>query len=274
MKKNGFTLVELLAVIAILAILVIIALPNVMSLFNNAKKQSFTNEVKNIYKVAEQQWISDSMFETNEKVYSKCSSEECPDQLKLSGRSNINYYVKLNKLGKIVEYYVEDGTYQYSYKGGGLDIKDIGEVQQISDLSENEVITITCDNSKTIYWAKYGMPNINTEGYDNPRDAMRAIGQDFCFKFIVVDGVIKEKYLAIKKYNDIYYLKGGDNGLSYEDNKQLLNSLYSGCTQNTNSIKCYYNGVTIVAQDNGNLAASVRPKRCEIQGSTAFCDDR
>ena len=40
-NKNGFTLVELLAVIAILAILVIIALPNVIKMFNNAKKSSF-----------------------------------------------------------------------------------------------------------------------------------------------------------------------------------------------------------------------------------------
>ena len=38
MKKRGFTLVELLAVIAILAILVLISLPNVVGMFNNAKK--------------------------------------------------------------------------------------------------------------------------------------------------------------------------------------------------------------------------------------------
>lgn len=41
MNKRGFTLVELLAVIAILALLVIIALPNVLSMFNNAKKIYF-----------------------------------------------------------------------------------------------------------------------------------------------------------------------------------------------------------------------------------------
>ena len=46
-KRMGFTLVELLAVIAILAILVIIALPNIIEMFNNAKKRSFYNEIRN-----------------------------------------------------------------------------------------------------------------------------------------------------------------------------------------------------------------------------------
>ncbi|UKI58404.1 MAG: prepilin-type N-terminal cleavage/methylation domain-containing protein [Clostridium sp.] len=39
MNKKGFTLVELLAVIAILAILVLVAVPNVLGMFNNAKKR-------------------------------------------------------------------------------------------------------------------------------------------------------------------------------------------------------------------------------------------
>ena len=42
-NKKGFTLVELLAVIAILAILVILAIPNVIKLYNNAKKTDFFN---------------------------------------------------------------------------------------------------------------------------------------------------------------------------------------------------------------------------------------
>ena len=50
MKNKGFTLVELLAVIAILAILVIIALPNVLKMFNQAKKDTFLTEAKTIYK--------------------------------------------------------------------------------------------------------------------------------------------------------------------------------------------------------------------------------
>ena len=72
-NRRGFTLVELLAVIAILAILVIIALPNVMNMFKTAKKNSFTTEVKKIAQTAEQQWITDSMYNTAERVYSRCA---------------------------------------------------------------------------------------------------------------------------------------------------------------------------------------------------------
>ncbi len=49
MKKRGFTLVELLAVIAILAILVIMALPAVLRMYNKARIDSFSNEVNTIF---------------------------------------------------------------------------------------------------------------------------------------------------------------------------------------------------------------------------------
>ena len=92
MKKKGFTLVELLAVIAILAILVIIALPNVMGMFNQAKKNSFTTEIKEIYSVAQQQWMNDSMIETKAVTYSRCAS--CTGKsLQLNGRSELEYYI-------------------------------------------------------------------------------------------------------------------------------------------------------------------------------------
>ena len=48
MKKNGFTLVELLAVIAILAILVIVAMPNILGMFNEAKVNTFIVDVQMI----------------------------------------------------------------------------------------------------------------------------------------------------------------------------------------------------------------------------------
>lgn len=60
-NRNGFTLVELLAVIAILAILVIIALPNIIKLYEKAKKNAFLTEVKTIYKESEKKYLSESM---------------------------------------------------------------------------------------------------------------------------------------------------------------------------------------------------------------------
>ena len=142
MKKNGFTLVELLAVIAILAILVIVALPNVMGMFNEAKKNSFTTEVKQIYKTAQQEWISDSMFSTSEQTYSRCKT--CTGKsLNLTGRSELEYYIKINKAGDVVKYYVTDGSYQYSFNSGKLLIEDIENIKQISELEDDEIIQIT-----------------------------------------------------------------------------------------------------------------------------------
>lgn len=44
MKKNGFTLVELLAVIVITAVLAVIAVPSILKLYNNSLKNSFKTE--------------------------------------------------------------------------------------------------------------------------------------------------------------------------------------------------------------------------------------
>lgn len=53
MKRQGFTLVELLAVIAILAILVLVAVPNVLGMFNQAKKIHLL-QTKEMVRIAQQ----------------------------------------------------------------------------------------------------------------------------------------------------------------------------------------------------------------------------
>ena len=139
-NKKGFTLVELLAVIAILAVLAIITLPNVISIFREAKKNSFENEVKTIYKQAQTDWITDSMTEYGEKVYTRC--DDCDGkQLKLNGRSDIDYYVKVNSSGSIVEFYVTDGEYQFQYEGDLL-ATFIKDIEVVDDIEEEDVFTI------------------------------------------------------------------------------------------------------------------------------------
>ena len=120
MKKKGFTLVELLAVIAILAILVIIALPNVMGMFNNAKKSSFETEIKEIIKGAQQQWMMDSVKgnAAPSTTYSSASNK----LTSVDVRSNLTYSITLNGVGKITSAKFTDGTYGWGVTGAS-DIK-------------------------------------------------------------------------------------------------------------------------------------------------------
>ena len=148
MKKKGFTLVELLAVIAILAILVVIVLPNVMYLFNKAKKESFETETKEVYKLAQQQWMSESMFTTEDKHYARTSSGECINSLDMTGRNEFEYYIKIDKSGNIIKLYTYDGTYQYVYSGTGLKIEDIQDAIQISKMDPIRRVKITCNSGK------------------------------------------------------------------------------------------------------------------------------
>jgi len=170
MKKKGFTLVELLAVIAILAILVIIALPNVMGMFNQAKQNSFSTEIKEIYKQAQQQWISDSMLSTDKITYYRVGGVKgatTGNGIDLTGRTQLDYSITIEKSGAVSSYFATDGSYQYLYKGTELNVEDIGSkdmgqlkadmsiaaptetgvvknnvVDQVSELATNKQLTI------------------------------------------------------------------------------------------------------------------------------------
>ena len=162
MKREGFTLVELLAVIAILAILVIIALPNVLGMFQSAKKNTFTTELQNIYKSATTQYVSDSMNRGTgsqaEGIYytrfgkgtTSCGSKA---ELDLSGTETIDYYIQFDLSGQVEEFVATDGEFVFWFDGrsdislnGGSDvgshlaIEDIGSKVQVYTIAEEEDI--------------------------------------------------------------------------------------------------------------------------------------
>ena len=105
MNKKGFTLVELLAVIAILAILVIIALPNVLKMYNDSKKNAFMTEAQTLAKEVSSKYISESM--KGNKV-SVISNKQNP--LDMTGRE-LEYSFELDSQGKIKNMIVSNGTY-------------------------------------------------------------------------------------------------------------------------------------------------------------------
>ena len=159
MKNKGFTLVELLAVIAILALLVIIALPNVLKMFNQAKKDTFLTESKNIYKEISKKYISETM--KGNKI-----SNISNDNNKLELESNaLKYNVKLNDDGSIKKFEVSNGTYCLS-----------GEFNNLSDLTTDKIIEGKCK--------KTSPKNFSTDDWETIIDA---IGEGNTSKYNVGD---------------------------------------------------------------------------------------
>ena len=142
MKNKGFTLVELLAVIAILAILVIIALPNVLKMFNDAKKNSFLTEAKTVYSEAGKKYISDSITSpgNNEHIYCKSKTDSL-NPLNLSGRG-INYYIKTDSNGNVNTVVVWDDTRYLAKKDSKIDVTSLTESKDITD----DIKNATCGN--------------------------------------------------------------------------------------------------------------------------------
>ena len=124
MKNKGFTLVELLAVIAILAILVIIALPNVLKMFNDAKKNSFLTEAKTLYSEASKKYISESM-KGNKLTY---VSSEDDTKLDMTGKG-LKYCVLLNADGSVKSMKVSNGEW----------IAELPSGKKITDLNSSDL---------------------------------------------------------------------------------------------------------------------------------------
>ena len=136
MKNKGFTLVELLAVIAILAILVIIALPNVLKMFNDSKKNSFLTEAKTIYSEVSKKYISESM-KGNKLTY---VSSEDDTKLDMTGKS-LKYCVLLNADGSVKSMKVSNGEWIAELPSG----KKITDLKN-ADLKDGNLNDYDCYN--------------------------------------------------------------------------------------------------------------------------------
>lgn len=112
MKKKGFTLVELLAVIAILSVLVILAMPNVLKLFNEAKIKSNLITAEN-YVNAGEQYYAKTMGENDDFN----GITNVAKDLKIDGRKPESEKVFINKKGEVSVYLVIDGDCYYKTAG-------------------------------------------------------------------------------------------------------------------------------------------------------------
>ena len=145
MNRKGFTLVELLAVIAILALLVLVAVPNVLGMFNKAKKDTFLTEAKNIFKESASKYISDNMHNSNEgNIY--CKSETDSKNPLDMDIGDTYYYIEKDNTGKTIKF--------VAWNSSGYVTKIVGDNVMLNDvtndnMTESSVKDITCNNVLT-----------------------------------------------------------------------------------------------------------------------------
>lgn len=182
MKKHGFTLVELLAVIAILAILVIIAMPSVLETFNNAKKNAFLTEVKSVYNSTKQKYLSLAM--SNNKV-SKITSSQDP-RLNMDGR-DLEYCIQLDKKGGVLSISVSNGEYYVA-------LGAISDIEKVSTdaVKEGGFDKVSCDylaarifSDNTVLsdsTIDYSLPSSLSNGQGLYRDDQTGNGDNYFFR--------------------------------------------------------------------------------------------
>lgn len=108
MKKNGFTLVELIAVVAILALLMLIAVPKVLNIINNSRNKGYY-EIERRLEEAAAKYITneyidssiDSVTITKEELIDTGYIKEIYD---LKDNSVCNASVVVNNLNDIAKF--------------------------------------------------------------------------------------------------------------------------------------------------------------------------
>ena len=139
MRKNGFTLVELLAVIAIIAVLAITVAPNVIKTFTSTKKQNFITETREICREATNKYIRENIVTMQPADYYRFNSDES-HALALNGRKEFKYFVKVNTDGEVVGILTWDGTYTIKIvNGNGIEPNDITDSDIVSGIDTSSM---------------------------------------------------------------------------------------------------------------------------------------
>lgn len=143
-NKKGFTLVELLAVIALIGLVLMLVVPNILGLFNRAKKNIFQDELMNIYNSTHQTYV----YRSSNGDYSKryCVGKDATlNKLELEDKENLYYDITVNSYGEILSFKVSNDVYGINLtNANGIKKKDINN-DRITDPFD-----INCNGSAII----------------------------------------------------------------------------------------------------------------------------
>ena len=281
MKNKGFTLVELLAVIAILAVLVIIAMPNVLSMFNQAKLSSFVTEVQKIMDTATTTFTKDALTNSGKTVYysSESNNKLNPKKLDMSGNEK-KYFIEMDRNGNFKRVVVYDSNYCYdiyttygSASNGDISDtktkifneqirKETVTIQDVWESSNDDISISMIDNMYKVYGCgaetvadSNGTLNGNNNNNSTNNNNSGGVLYDVLMTEANNNGIAK-KYTASHNDSftepatkDIYYVYAKDDNQAKEALNKINVSFANYCwqiirTTDTGGVKIIYNGLT------------------------------
>ena len=127
MKKKGFTLVELIAVIALLSIIMLLIVPNVANYLNSSKKTLFYDNVVKMFKSA-----TTTFMYQDDPTNTTFSNNGV--KLDVDVESEYVYTIKVNNYGEVISIDVNNGVYSYNKSSS-----DINEGLNKSDIKLEDV---------------------------------------------------------------------------------------------------------------------------------------
>ena len=76
--------------------------------------------------------------------------------------------------------------------------------------------------------------------YNTYQEAITAYGSGYFFMHKVADEIITQSYIGFILNENVYYLRGGDNGSNFENNKAILQTAFgeANCFENTGFYAC------------------------------------
>ena len=148
-KKNGFTLVELIAVIAILGVILLLIVPNVITTFGNGRKDTFIRQVQSIWKEADKEFEIDYAKYRNSYLYcdKNQSSEDCTT-LSLN-KTGVSYVVKFTEDGEVM--YIAVGDKDFCYLNDEPEDMEISRSSLVEGTLSCNSNSCTCGNQTSYF---------------------------------------------------------------------------------------------------------------------------
>lgn len=128
-KSQGFTLVELLAIIVILAVIAFITVPVILNVVDDSKEKAAIDSVQGIKKTLEQYYISFDFKDEVFKGYNCTFPDDC-EEIDYNGKKPSEGQITIDKNGKINGTIVFDDKYIFNIENDNITHYNVDSIEE------------------------------------------------------------------------------------------------------------------------------------------------